>query len=356
MQKKVLFIANTDRHIKLCHIPYLKMFKDSGYIVHVATNSSKDIELCDKKIKVKLRRNPFSFLNFFATFQIRKLVRKENYTVISCHTPIGGFLGRTAVIKNKVNTKVFYTAHGFHFYKGSSLFSWLIYYNIEKFLSRYTDLLLTMNSEDYKIASKKFKCDCVKINGIGVNNKKLLVDDNDLKEKLGLNNKYIVTYIAEMSKRKNQKKFVKELKKHDLDKESIEVLLIGDSTYPKIDQYVNKIKNVRYLGYKDDVGNYINISDLIVFPSKQEGMPLAVLEAMYFNKPIIAFDIRGCNELINNNVNGFLIPKYNMKQLVCKMIDYKTNQKLNITNNIEKYKIENVLEEVKEIYSKYIEL
>ena len=157
--KKVLFIANTDRHILLCHLPYIKMFKDNGYIVHVATGSSKQIKYCDKKINLNLKRNPYSFLNFLATFKIRKLLKKEKYDIISCHTPIGGFLGRCASIGKKNKPKVFYTAHGFHFFKGAKITNWLIYYPVEKFLSRFTDAIITMNEEDYKVAKKKFHCD-----------------------------------------------------------------------------------------------------------------------------------------------------------------------------------------------------
>ena len=349
--KKVLFIANTDRHIKLCHLPYLKMFKENGFIVHVATNTLEPIPYCDKKIRLKLKRNPFSFLNFFTSFKIRRIAREEQYDIISCHTPIGGFLGRCAVIKNKVKTKVIYTAHGFHFFKGAPWINWLIYYNVEKYLSKYTDLLLTMNEEDYQISKRNFKCECKKINGIGFDPKKLEIKDKNLRKKLGIENKYVVTYIAEISKRKNQKNFLKELNKFDLQKENIVILLVGDTTINNFEKYVKKYKNVIYVGFKENIGDYINASDLIAFPSKQEGLPLAVLEAMYFNKMIIANDIRGCRDIITNGKNGILIPNNDMHLMIQEIIKYKNKKDLpKIENDIEKYKIENVLEQVKRIY------
>ena len=133
--KKVLFVANSDRHIKLCHLPYMKMFKDNGYIVHVATNSLEEIPFCDKKINLKLSRNPYKFTNLIALRNIRKLVKDEQYDLISCHTPVGGFLGRASLIgrRNKINTKVIYMAHGFHFYKKSGILNWIFYYPLEKF-------------------------------------------------------------------------------------------------------------------------------------------------------------------------------------------------------------------------------
>ena len=345
---KVLFIANSDRHIKLCHIPYLKLFHDNKYEVHVATNTNKEIPFCDHKINLKLKRNPYSFLNFFAVFKIRKLIKKEQYDLISCHTPIGGFLGRVGAIRTK--TKVFYTAHGFHFYKGCKLINKIIYYPIEKFLSRFTTAIITMNDEDYQVTKKKFHTDIYKINGIGINVDKLKVTNNNLKEELKLNNYFIVTYIAEISKRKNQLNLIKELNKIDLESEKIKVLLIGDSIIPNFKDKINN-DNIIYIDFKENVGDYLNISDLFISASLQEGLPLCILEAMYFNKYVIGLNIRGNRDLINNK-NGKLVN--NLEELVQEIIKYKNHKKRKINNNINKYKIESVIKEVKDIYNIYL--
>lgn len=354
-EKSVLFIANSDRHINLCHIPYIKMFKENGYIVDVATNTDKKIDYCDNKIKLSLKRNPFSFSNIKAIKEVRKLAKQNNYDIISCHTPIGGFLGRVAVINQNLKTKVFYIAHGFHFYKNCPLFNKIIYYNIEKFLSSYTTCILTMNKEDYNIAKTKFKCDVYKINGIGYDSKKLKINsNNNLRNELNLQDKYIVTYIAEISKRKNQKKFLKVLNKYNLEKYNIKVLLIGDSNIKNFDKYVKKYKDVIYIDFVNNVGDYINMSDLIISPSIQEGLPLNIIEAMSFNKFIVATDIRGTNDLIEHNKNGILVPVNDLDLFVKEIIKAK-NTKINVKNNMDKYLIENVLLDVKKIYNNYLE-
>ena len=352
--KKVLFIANTDRHIKLCHIPYLKMFKDNGYIVHVATNTNMKINYCDKKIDLNIKREPFSIKNFVAIFKFKKIIKKEHYDIISCHTPIGGFLGRVSTINLKNKPKVIYTAHGFHFFKNGSKVNWFIYYPIERFLSRFTTCIITMNNEDYNLARNKFHCPIYKINGIGLNDDrlKILYDKNQLKKELNLDGYYIVSYIAEISKRKNQLNLIKELNKYDLEKEKIKVLLVGDSIIHNFHKKINNA-NIIYIDFKETIGDYINISDLIVSSSTQEGLPLCILEAMVFNKPIIALNIRGNNDLIVNNENGFLVE--NVSDLVKKIIDYKNNECLKINNKISKYELSNVVIEVKSIYNKYLE-
>ena len=349
--KKVLFIANSDRHIKLCHIPYLKMFKDNGYKTYVLTNTDNNIDYCDKKIKLDFKRNPFSFKNVKALFKLRKIVKNENFDIISCHTPMGGFLGRSAIIKQKLNTKVFYMAHGFHFYKGCKKINWLIYYNIEKFLSKYSTCVITMNTEDYNIALNKFKCDVYKIDGIGLSLDRLSVTDDDLKKKLKLEDYFVVSYIAEISKRKNQIPLVKKLNKVDLEKEKIKVLLIGDSI---IKNFEKKIKNdnIIYLDFKKNIGDYLNMSDLIITSSLQEGLPLCVLEAMYFNKYVIGLNIRGNKDLINKK-NGKLVN--NIDELINEIIAYKNSKKTEVNNDMKKYKIENITNELKEIYNNYLD-
>lgn len=354
--KKVLFVANSDRHINLCHLPYIKMFKDNGYIVHIITDSDIKNPYCDKKIKIRLKRNPYSITNFLAIFKIRKIAKNEKYDVVSCHTPIGGVLGRSIKICSKQNTKIIYTAHGFHFYKKSPKINWFIYYPIEKFLSRYTDLLVTMNEEDYKLAKAKFKCPCIKINGIGLDPDRLVLSDVDLKKELKLEDKFIVSYIAEISNRKNHPRFLKELKKYDLKKENIVILLIGDSKIKGFEEKVKECENVIYIDFKENIGDYINISDLIVFPSKQEGLPQSVVEALYFNKMVIAFDIRGCRDILNSNLSGKLVPK-DVSVLLDEAIKYKNSEeKLAINNNVEKYLLQRILYETRKAYNKYLKL
>ena len=88
--------------------------------------------------------------NFFQT-----IMMQEKFDLVHCHTPVGGVIGRIAAKKAKVPCTI-YTAHGFHFYKGAPVKNWVMYYPIEKWLSRYTNVLITINKEDYERASKKF--------------------------------------------------------------------------------------------------------------------------------------------------------------------------------------------------------
>ena len=350
--KKILFIANSDRHIKLCHIPYIKLFHDNNYIVHVATNTDNDISYCDKKYNLKLKRNPFSIKNIFALIRTRKLIKKEKYDIIYSHTPIGGFLGRFSTIGLKNKPLNIYMAHGFHFYKNGPLLNWLFIYPIEKYLSRYTDILITMNQEDYDLALNKFHCNVYRIHGIGLDENRLVIKDNKLRKKLNLKNKFVITYIAEISKRKNQINFLKKLSKYHINRD-IQFILVGDSNIRNFNKIVSKYKNVKYFDYTDNVADYINISDIMISPSIQEGLPQGLLEALYFNKFVIATNIRGTRDIINDS-NGLLVN--DLDELIKKIIEFRNNIPFIPNNNIDIYKIENVMKEFINIINQYLDI
>ena len=192
--RKVLFTATVDSHILHFHIPFLKYFHENGYEVHVATNGDDPIPYCDKKINIPFERNPFKFNNIKSIGKLKKYIDNEHYDIIHTHTPMGAVVTRLAAVgSRKKGTRVIYTAHGFHFFKGAPLLNWLIFYPVEKFLSRYTDTLITINHEDYELAKSKFKkCKDVQyVPGVGIDSKKFVssMDDlekNKLRDSLGL--------------------------------------------------------------------------------------------------------------------------------------------------------------------------
>lgn len=132
IMKKVLFTATVDSHILHFHIPYLKWFKGQGYEVHVATNGNEGIPYCDVKHKISFEKTPLKINNLKAIKQLKEIIEKEKFNIIHCHTPMGSVVTRIAArrARKKYNTKVIYTAHGFHFYKGAPILNWLIFYPV----------------------------------------------------------------------------------------------------------------------------------------------------------------------------------------------------------------------------------
>ena len=137
--KKVLFVATVVKlHIMVFHIPYLEWFKKNGYEVHVAARNDYDnkdeciIPFCDRFHDLPFERSPIRKNNLQVYKDLKNIIDTEQYEIIHCHTPMGGAIGRLAARSaRKKGTKVIYTAHGFHFFKGAPLVNWLAYYPAE---------------------------------------------------------------------------------------------------------------------------------------------------------------------------------------------------------------------------------
>ena len=214
--KKVLFVATVVRlHINMFHKPFIKWFHDQGWQVDVAANNDYEnkeeclIPYCDNFYCLPFERSPLKKKNMDAYRQLKYLIDNNDYDIIHCHTPVGGVATRVAVGKARKNgTKVIYTAHGFHFYKGAPVINWLIYYPVERILAHRTDLLITMNQEDYGYA-QKFKAKKVAlVNGVGLelNKFKEITKENKhiIRERLGLKkDDFFAISVAQLIKRKN---------------------------------------------------------------------------------------------------------------------------------------------------------
>lgn len=371
MNKKVLFAATVDSHIKHFHLPYLKYFKDNGYEVHVATNGDEKISYCDIKHKISFERSPFKLNNLKAIRQLRKIINEEKYEIIHTHTPMGAVVTRLAALNaRKKGTRVIYTAHGFHFYKGASKMNWLLFYPVEKILSKYTDTLITINKEDYELAKSKFKkCKQVEfVPGVGINEEKFDLkvtqkEKNEFRKELGLSkNDFVLIYPAELSKRKRQIWLIDSVKDLLIKNKDIHLLLPGkDSLNNQIHNLVNELgleKQIHVMGYRTDIPKLMMISDIAVSSARQEGLPVNIMEAMYVGLPIIASDCRGNRDLVKNNKNGYLIDLEDSKNFCSKVEKlYKDKSKYNTfrefnKKEVEQYKLEQIMEKMVRIYEK----
>lgn len=329
-RKKVLFVATVDSHIELFHVPYLKMFHDKGWEVHVATDTDKKIPFCDKKICLPIKRSPFKFLsNFKAVRKLKKIAQEEGYNIVHCHTPMGSVVARLACKKARRNgTRVIYTAHGFHFYTGAPMHFWLMFYPVEWYLAKFTDTLITINNEDFERAKAKFGKRCRDIQyvpGVGVDPKKFekklsAKEKLKLREELGLSaDDKVLIFPAELSKRKNQMWLIKTLEPLFKKDKSYHLLLPGkDSLNGKCQKLAIDLGlegRVHFLGFRKDIPELLQISDIAVSSSKQEGLPVNLIEAAMLGLPIVATDCRGNRDVcektneqifINEDVNKLI--------------------------------------------------
>lgn len=315
--KKVLFTSHTANFHKF-NRPFMRMLKEQGYTVHYASAGEEKVYDTDKHFDVPFERSPFKPGNIKAYFKLKKIIDREKYDLIHTHTPMGSVVTRLAArAARKKGTRVIYTAHGFHFFKGAPLLNWIVYYPIEKFMARHTDKLITINKEDFNRAKKSFSTSVEYVAGVGVDSTKFdfkMSKSSKLKLRysLGLGGKdFLIIYVAELSMRKNQLWLIHSLSKFMLKHSDAHIILIGqDSLKGKAHKLTLKYgisDQVHFLGYRNDVAQLMKASDMAVSASLQEGLPMNVMESIYLNMPLVATNCRGTRDLITQGENGYLV-------------------------------------------------
>lgn len=364
--KKILFTSHVASFQKF-NRPFMRMMREDGWEVHYASMGEEEILDCDKSFVVPFTRSPFKLSNITAYKQLKKIINQENYDIIHTHTPMGSVVTRLAAKKARKNgTKIIYTAHGFHFFKGAPLLNWLIYYPVERLMAHHTDTLITINKEDYNRAKRQFKTNVTYMPGVGVDPKhftpKLTAKQKlELRKSLGLKkDDFVMIYPAELSKRKNQLWLIEALRPLLNDDTKVHLILAGkDSLHGKVTQHVNQYdlaNQVHILGYRNDIHQLLQIANLSVSSSKQEGLPVHIMEAMFAGLPIVTIKCRGATELVEDGVNGFVVgfDKVEFVERVQKIIKDRKLRLCLATNSlkrIDRYALFGISELMHKLYS-----
>lgn len=319
-RKKVLFTATVDSHILSFHLPFLKMLQENGYEIHVATNGVVNIPYCDVRHTVSFERSPLKPNNLRAIKQLKTIIDDQKFDIIHTHTPMGAAVTRLAARKarKKYGTRVIYTAHGFHFFKGAPLQNWLLYYPVERYMARHTDTLITINKEDYVRAKTQFKTSVKYIPGVGIDSKKFSVrlntaEKSKLRKSLGLKDTdFVLLYPAELNKNKNQATLIKAMEHLVVNHPDIHLLLPGKDSmngfHSNLINEKNLGSNMHLLGFRNDVSQLLQIADVSMSASHREGLPVNIMEAMYAGLPIIVSNSRGNRDLVVDGQNGYIVP------------------------------------------------
>lgn len=300
------------------------MLHEHGCEIHVAARNNLaeknglKLDFVEQIFDVPFQRSPFSPKNLKAYQQLKKIIDEGGYDVIHCNTPVGGVLGRLASRKaRKHGTKVFYTAHGFHFYKGAPKKNWLIWYPVEKLMCRYTDKLITITQEDYDLASAKFPTQIERIHGVGANSAKYQrlseTEREALRQELGFSAQdKLLLCTGELLPNKNQITAIRAVQILAEKQPEVKLLLAGNGpTLPELQAEVDRLElqnHAEFLGYRTDLERYANIADVIVSCSYREGLPMNIVEGMQLGKPVVASYNRGHRELIVPDKTGYMVP------------------------------------------------
>ncbi len=300
---------------------------EKGHTVDIACNESEfQVAECYRDwgcqiYPISWTRSPLSKANAKAIKELKDIVEENVYDIVHCHTPVAAVCTRLACKKlRKSGLKVFYTAHGFHFYKGAPIQNWLLYYPVEWLCSFWTDTLITINHEDFARAKKHFyakKTEYVPGVGVDVDKFKNTVVDRAAKRKeIGVpEDAFLLLSVGELNKNKNHQIVIKALAK--LNNPKIHYIIAGEGllkTYLlNLARDAGVFGNVHLLGRRSDVAELYKAADVCVFPSIREGLGLAALEGMASGLPLLGVDNRGTREyvqdaemLLYDDVNAFV--------------------------------------------------
>lgn len=369
--KRVLILASVASMIDQFNIPNIKLLIEMGCKVDVACNFACG-STCTGEVVGKLKktlnemgvecfqidfsRNVYKiFSDINAYRQVKNLLTENRYDFIHCHSPIGGIVGRLA--GRVTGTKVIYTAHGFHFFKGAPLVNWLIYYPLEKICAHFTDTLICINREDYNLALRKMKAQKIEyLPGIGIDLEKYndVCGDGSKRKELAVPDgmKWVIS-VGELIKRKNQEPLIRAVAKT----ENVYLTIAGKG--PLYDKYVKLIHNlgvgdrVKLLGFRTDLDSIRCDADAFFFPSFQEGLSVALLEAMASGLPIACSRIRGNTELIDEGKGGFLFnPKSDreISDALIKILDTENEFGRYNREKVTEFSLDKVMKITKRIY------
>ena len=291
---------------------------EQGHIVDIATNenTSKVPEIYSKlgchKSHLSCTRSPFKIETIKTIRELRTLVYKNKYDIVHCHTPIAAMCTRVVCQPlRKKGITVMYTAHGFHFCKGAPLKNWLLFYPVEWICAHWTDVLITINEEDYSLAQKHMHAQTVKyVPGVGIDLEKFSPrvmskeEKTNKRNELGLHEEEkLALSVGELSYDKNHILMLEALRKEP--GLNYKYAICGEGAFrEKYEEFIkenNLQDKVMLLGYRNDISELLQIADLFVFPSTFEGLPVALMEAIASKVMVVCSASRGNTDLVKDN-------------------------------------------------------
>ncbi len=365
---KILYVTTISLTINSFFKPHIEMLVRQGHQVDIACNykelafDSLYTELgCDFH-QIDFSRSPFSADNVRAYGQLKRVIEKGGYDIVHCHTPNASVITRLVCRKfrRKNNLKVFYTAHGFHFYKGAPKLNWLLFYPVEKLCSRFTDKLITINKEDFGLAKNKFKAKEVHyVPGVGIDLSRfrdIKVDRNAKRREIGVpEDAFMMFSVGELNENKNHQIVINALAKVNNPNVHYVIAGVGEKkdSLAELADNLDLSSNVHFIGYRNDVAELNCSADLFCFPSYREGLSVSLMEAMACGLPVICSKIRGNTDMIDTS-GGLLFNPYDVDECMDAIVGILNSDTRKMKNyNKEKaeiYSTEKILERIKALY------
>ncbi|MBE6564444.1 MAG: glycosyltransferase family 4 protein [Ruminococcaceae bacterium] len=365
----ILYVTTVSSTMNAFFKQHIEMLVKDGHRVELACNDDNwpidsfyNVLNC-KFYHIDFSRFPLSLDNMKAYKQLKQVIEKGKYDIVHCHTPNASVITRLVCRKyrKKDGVKVFYTAHGFHFYKGAPLKNWLLYYPIEKICSYFTDKLITINTEDFELAKRKFKAKEIHyVPGVGVDLSRfenIQIDRVQKRREIGVpENAFLLLSVGELNENKNHQVIIRALAK--LKDSNVHYAIAGTGDKKefllRLAKELGVTDQIHLLGYRNDVPELNYASDVFCFPSHREGLGLSAIEAMACGLPIVTSNIHGINDYSVDGVTGYKCRPDDVDGFMKAIQIIQSNGKKHMGDHNKvcsgKYSINRIVEKMKAIY------
>lgn len=317
---KILYVTTISLTMNSFFKPHVEMLVKKGHQVDIACND-RDLPLdalyghlgC-RSYRIAFSRSPLATDNVKAYRQLKTVIKNGDYDIVHCHTPNASVITRLVCRKfrKKCGLKVFYTAHGFHFYKGAPKLNWMVFYPIERMCSRFTDKLITINKEDYELAKNTFHAgEVCYVPGVGIDLSRfenVQIDRKAKRQEIGVpEDAFLLLSVGELNENKNHQVILKALAQSHNDSIHYAIAGLGDKKDDllKLAKELGISEQVHLLGYRKDIPELNHAADVFCFPSIREGLGVSAIEAMACGLPIITSNVHGINDYSIEGVTGY---------------------------------------------------
>lgn len=367
--KKVLIVASSFSHIKSFHLPYIREFRRLGWEVHMAAGGDPCTPSASMKgaggraaasggnpgpepldaglaVSLPVRKSYFSPENLRACLLLRRLIKEQGYDLVITHTTLGAALARLAVKGLACRPRMVIVVHGYLFGPGAGLFPSIFLRAVEYLTEKETDKIITMNEWDRQWAARHFpEKERCSVPGMGVDMGKLIPLEPDaepqkktpqqnaslpkdamlprasmlpkealmpqggmaLQESKESTKLFTLVYPAEFSARKNQAFLIRCMRSLP---PCVRLVLPGEgallSECKALAAELGLPGRVLFPGQVGRIGEVLSGADAVVSSSRSEGLPFCLMEGMLSGLPVIASDVKGNRDLVEDGVTGYL--------------------------------------------------
>ena len=324
LKKQVLFAATVYSHLANFHLPFMGLLRAQGYEIHAAAfpdgHKHRVEETASRCWDISFSRLLFSPANLKAFLQMRRLIRAHSFKLIHVNSPISAFIVRLAARKAERGPLI-YMVHGFHFYRGAPWLTWVLYFPMEWLAAFWTDGMIVLNEEDRQTArylraisaDRVFLLPGVGLPTAGFRQPLGTGERESLLSQLGIPaDSRCVLCVAELNRNKNQRQLIRAWPEVLRAVPGAVLLLAGEGAGEEaLRREVGQLalqERIFFLGFRGDIPALLQLAEVVALASYREGMPRALMEAAAAGRPVVATDVRGSRDVVEDGRTGFLVP------------------------------------------------